>query len=208
MKIFSFALLIVGLIVLVQISLPMVGYKLWEMVVVKEALPLTSPQIGSTQVLGISINSDAPYFTSTLTRETKPSYGKFYLTVPSLKIDGQEVVVDSNDLTNGLAHLPGTALPGEKGNIFVSGHSTLPLIFNNNTKTVFSALPKIKKGEKIEVTIGGSKFVYVVESMRIVDPKDVSVILPPDPRGRYITLMTCVPPGLNTKRLVVLGKLI
>lgn len=210
MKIFSFGLLIIGLAVLIQISLPLVGFKIWEMVVVKTNLSLASPQVGSTQVLGISINADGnfPSFTSSLKRESKSSYDKFYLTVPSIKIKDQEVIIDSNDLTNGLAHLPGTALPGEKGNIFISGHSTLPLIFNSNTKTVFSTLPKIKKGEKILVTIGGSKFVYVVESMKIVDPKDVSVILPPESLGRYITLMTCVPPGLNTKRLVVLGKLL
>ncbi len=207
MKIFSFALLIVGLAVLVQISLPLAGYKIWEAVVVKEALPLASPQAG--HVLGISINSNDnfPRFISTLTRETKTPYDKFYLTVPSIRIENQEVFIDSNDLTRGLAHLPGTALPGEKGNVFISGHSALPLIFNSDTKTVFSALPKIKKGEKIEVVIGGSKFVYLIESIKIVDPKDVSVILPPNPQGRYITLMTCVPPGLNTKRLVVLGKL-
>lgn len=209
MKIFFFALLIIGLAVLIQVSIPMVGFRLWEIAVVQETLPLASPQIGGTQVLGISINSDNnfPYFISTLSRETKTPYDKFYLTIPSLKIEDQMVLVDSNDLTNGLVHLPGTALPGEKGNVFVSGHSTLPLIFNSNTKTVFSTLPKIKKGEKIEIIIGGSKFVYVIENMRIVDPKDVSVILPPNPQGRYITLMTCVPPGLNTKRLVVLGKL-
>ena len=208
MKFFSFALLIIGLIVLIQVSLPVLGFKIWEMAVSEESLSLASPQIGTAQVLGISINGGNSYFTSSLTRGTKAPYDKFNLTVPSIKIDDQEVLIDSNDLTNGLAHLPGTALPGEKGNVFISGHSTLPLIFNNSTKTVFSNLPKIKKGEKIEVTIGGSKFVYLVENIKIVDLKDVSVILPLDPLGRYITLMTCVPPGLNTKRLVVLGKLI
>jgi LPXTG-site transpeptidase (sortase) family protein len=40
-----------------------------------------------------------------------------------------------------------------------------------------------------------------------VDPKDVSVINPPDGSGRYLTLMTCVPPGFNAKRLIVLAKL-
>ena len=34
------------------------------------------------------------------------------------------------------------------------------------------------------------------------------VLNPPDNKGRYITLMTCYPPGLNFKRLIVLGKMI
>ena len=67
---------------------------------------------------------------------------------------------------------------------------------------------KIKEGDQIEVEAMGTKFTYQVTELKIISPSDVSVINPPDPLGRFISLMTCVPPGLNLKRLVVLGKMI
>src|SRR5256884_2553325 len=50
---------------------------------------------------------------------------EFSLTIPKLKINKAIVEVDSNDLSKNLAQLPGSALPGEKGNLFVSGHSII-----------------------------------------------------------------------------------
>ncbi len=115
--------------------------------------------------------------------------------------------VDSNDLSQGLILLPGAALPGEKGNVFISGHSALP-IFSKNQKALFANLPNVKIGDNITLTALGSKFTYRVTDIKVVAPEDISVINPPDEVGRYISLMTCVPPGFNTKRLVVIGKLI
>jgi sortase A len=73
---------------------------------------------------------------------------------------------------------------------------------------VFSQLPYSKKGDKIEVLVGKQKFEYEVLGIQVVEPHEVGVINPPEPNGRYLSLMTCVPPGLNTKRLVVLSKMI
>lgn len=210
MKKVSVVLLTLGILVLLQVSFPLISFKLWEIANAASDLPLISPISSPEQVLGISVENtenNFPAFISTKLRDSKPLYDRFYLTIPSLKIDQVEVLVDSNDLTSNLAHLPGSALPGEKGNVFISGHSTLPLIFTKETNTLFGNLPKLKKGDEIKIGIGKGQFSYKVMGMRIIDPKDLSVILPPDEMGRYITLMTCVPPGLNTKRLVVLGQL-
>ncbi len=124
-----------------------------------------------------------------------------------MNINDATVKVDSNDLSESLAHLPGSALPGEKGNVFISGHSALSRLFS--LKTVLLAnLSDLKKGDKIMINAAGAKFIYQVIELKVVDPTDLSVINPPDTKGRFITLMTCVPPGLNFKRLVVLGKMI
>ena len=58
------------------------------------------------------------------------------------------------------------------------------------------------------INAGGTNFKYKVIELKIVSPNDLSVIYPVDNLGRYISLMTCVPPGINTKRLVVTGKMI
>ncbi|MBI2019836.1 class E sortase [Candidatus Daviesbacteria bacterium] len=209
-KLLSLGFLSVGIITLMQVVLPIISFKLWEVGQSVNEVMLISPKpLKNSQVLGISIKNDGnfPTIYSEIKRENSPSYLEFSLSVPTLKLDQFKVLVDSNDLNEALAHLPGSALPGERGNVFISGHSALSWIFKNK-KAPFANLMDLKKGDEMYVQVGGSKFSYEVVGVKIVDPMDLSVIAPPDNLGRYITLMTCVPPGLNTKRLVVLGKII
>jgi len=200
--------LLIGLFFLVQVGLPIVNFKLWELG--NNSQSLVSPEVGSG-VLGVSIEISEDNFPSIISnfhRDYTP-YTQFSLSVPAINIEEARVFVDSNDLSKGLAHLPGSSLPGERGNVFISGHSALPIIFNGNKNygAIFANLENLKKGDLIKVSAGG-EYDYKVLEVKEIDPKDLSVVRAPDPSERYITLMTCVPPGLNTKRLVVLGKMI
>lgn len=207
-KLIALLFLGIGVFVLTQVSLPLLTYHLWEITQIPKQVALISPQTDTKEVLGISIETtnNFPAFISNTKRETQAPYEEFNISVPSINITDEPVFVDSNNLSKGLVHLPASALPGEKGNIFISGHSSLPQ-FSTSKKAIFANLQKMKKGDDIFVFAQGAKYNYKVVSIKVVDPKDLSVIAPPDTSGRYITLMTCVPPGLNTKRLVVLGKL-
>lgn len=207
-KLVSLTFLSVGLIVLMQIILPFISFRLWEIGQKYSQTILISPKPNYDQILGISIKNqdNFPAFLSSLTRQIPAPYKEFNLSVPSLKIEASTVRVDSNDLARGLIHLPGSALPGEKGNVFISGHSAIPLF--GKTKAIFAKLTDVKKGDKIIVSAEGVSFVYQAVQIKVVDPNDLSVISPPDQANRFITLMTCVPPGLNFKRLIVLGKMI
>lgn len=209
-KIIPSLFLFVGLFLLMQIIMPIVSFKIWEWGKNFEDSSLTTPQVASgSQILGVSIQNDEnfPIFISSRVRQIKPDYSQFNLTISKLNLDEVSVFLDTNDLAKGLIHLPGSALPGEKGNVFISGHSAGSIFFSPR-KVYFSKLQDLKKGDEIVVNAGGSKFVYKVVGMRAVDPKNLSVVNAPDEQGRYISLMTCVPPGLNFKRLVVLGKMI
>lgn len=209
-KLISLGFLSIGIFLLMQVVLPVISFQIWAIGQKYNDTILISPRSPKMgQVLGVSVQNkdNFPAFISTLTRETKPNYSQFQLSVPRLKIADTTVYVDSNDLAKGLVQLPGSALPGEKGNIFISGHSALSRLFSGNS-AVFSKLMDLKKGDQIFAEAGGGKFVYQVVELKVVDPNDLSVIPPPDTLGRYISLMTCVPPGLNFKRLVVLGKMI
>lgn len=200
----------IGVFLLMQVILPVISFQLWELSHQFENRLLINPTPPKdSKVLGISIQNynNFPSFFSTLSRSTLAKYPEFTLTVPRLKIEKSTVLVDSNDLSNNLAHLPGSALPGEKGNVFISGHSALsPLL--NLKKAPFGNLTDLKKGDEIIIEAVGVKFKYRVIETKVVDPKELSIITPPEPLGRYISLMTCVPPGLNYKRLVVLGKML
>lgn len=217
-KLLSGIFISIGMFFLIQVSLPLLNFELIQQKFLSaENNSLISPQKHKyAAVLGVSIQTDDqfPAIVSDLIRDSKPDYNHFFLSVPNLNMNEEEVMLDSNDLNQGLAHLPGSGLPGEKGNVFVSGHSALPVsmnlasFFGKGIKPIFSSLITMKKGDQIYVRAGGTKYTYQVISTKLVKPSDTSVIYPPDPSGRFITLMTCVPPGLNTSRWIVLGKLI
>ncbi len=209
-KIVSLGFLSIGVFLLLQVALPILSYEVWEVGQRFSNQVLISPNSpSSAQVLGVSIKNEDnfPQFYSNLTRDTKANYSEFTITIPKLAISDEKVLVDSNDLSKSLAHLPGSALPGEKGNVFISGHSALSQLLSLK-KVIFEKLLDLKIGDQITIDAMGAKFKYEVVGFKVVDPSDLSVVKPPDEIGRYISLMTCVPPGLNFKRLVVLGKMI
>lgn len=208
-KLISVGFLSIGIFVLMQVILPIISFQIWQLGQTVNHQILISPHSKTSQVLGVSVQdrNSFPAFISSLTRQTQANYKEFKISISKINMENSQVLVDSNDLSSNLAHLPGSALPGEKGNVFISGHSALSSLFSLK-KALFSNLTDLKKGDRIDIMAGGTKFVYQVIDFKVVDPSDLSVILAPDQLGRYISLMTCVPPGLNFKRLVVLGKMI
>ncbi len=200
----------IGVFILMQVALPFLEFKSWELFAFEDETVLANPLSGDGTglVSGVSIQDfeDFPAFVSNTVSPANLPYKEFKVTIPKLKIDNIVAKVWSNNFDETLAQLPGTALPGERGNVFITGHSSLPQPMGSK-HAWFVNLPNIKKGDNIYLNAAGQQFNYIVEGLKIVDPKDTSVLNPPDARGRYLTLMTCVPPGFNTKRLVVLAKL-
>jgi len=127
----------------------------------------------------------------------------YYLSIPKLKIKDAVVAVNSMDLKKSLIQYPKTALPGQLGNSVIFGHSVLPQFFNSKSYlTIFSTLYRLKVGDEIQVTLSNVDYKYKVEEMFEVQPTELSVL---DQRfdGKYLTLITCSPPGTTLRRLVV-----
>lgn len=209
-KIIPIGFLSIGIFLLMQVILPIASFQIWEFGQKYNNSLLVSPNFPKKgQVLGVSIqnNDNFPAIVSNLTRISKVSYSEFRLSVPRLKMEGASVFVDSNELSKGLVHLPGSSLPGEKGNVFISGHSAASQFFSFKNAP-FAKLQDLKIGDSIVVETDNTKYVYQVTELKVVSPSDLSVISAPDSVNRFISLMTCVPPGLNFKRLIVLGKMI
>jgi sortase A len=84
-------------------------------------------------------------------------------------------------LSLALGHIPGTALPGQTGNIGIAGHRD----------TLFRGLRNVRKADLIEFETLAGSYVYKVASIEIVKPQKVSVLDP----GPYpeLTLVTCYP---------------
>lgn len=134
---------------------------------------------------------------------------QFFLSIPKLKIDKALVKVDTVNFFESLALFPGTAIPGEIGNSFITGHSVLPE-FNDpkNYRTIFTRLSDLEVGDDVIVQVEDQTFHYSVLYSKIVDPQDVSVLAPISATGRNLTLMSCVPPGTSSKRLIVVSGMI
>lgn len=128
---------------------------------------------------------------------------RYTLSIPKLKVKDALVIYGSTDLKASLIHYPQTALPGALGSPVIFGHSVLPQFFNPKSYiTIFSTLYKLKPGDEIFVNYDHVNYKYLVSEMFEVQPTDLSVL---EQRfdSRYLTLITCSPPGTYLRRLVV-----
>jgi sortase A len=88
---------------------------------------------------------------------------------------------DARTLQLAVGHIPGTALPGESGNVGLAGHRD----------TFFRRLRNIRPDDEIRVVTREGTFVYRVQRTNVVNPQDVWVL---DPTGHpTLTLVTCYP---------------
>ncbi len=170
-----------------------------------------SEQIG---VLGVSTT----YNSATKTQKAikvDTSYKKdMYITIRSIGINRIKISsnVESADekvynqfLKSGVAHFKGTPIPGDGGNSFIYGHSAVEAFFRRHQdypETIFSRLDGIDIGQDVEIEKDGQLLRYVVRSKKIVDPTDFTV-LQTNRDKENVTLMTCWPLGIGTKRLIV-----
>jgi sortase A len=88
---------------------------------------------------------------------------------------------DEDTLERGAGHLPGSALPGDRGNTVVAAHRD----------TFFRPLKSIRKGDVVKIHTRPKDSIYIVESARVVEPDEVDVLKPTAQPA--LTLITCYP---------------
>ena len=117
------------------------------------------------------------------------------LSIPSLGVD--EPLLEGIRLTtldNGPGHWPGTAMPGEVGNVVVAGHRT-------SHGAVFRDIDQLVPGDVVTFTVAGEDIEYHVTGSEIVEPDAVWIV---DPTSTpTATLFACHPPGSTRQRIVV-----
>lgn len=119
--------------------------------------------------------------------------------IPKISVD--RVVVEGvgvEELKKGPGHYPETALPGQLGNMVISGHRT-------TYGAPFFRLDELATGDEILIQDGQGTFKYRVSEKKIVAPTDLSVILPSS--DARITLTTCNPKYSAKQRLIIVGTL-
>ncbi len=80
-----------------------------------------------------------------------------------------------------VGHVPGTALPGEAGNICLAAHRD----------GFFRGLGALRAGDAVRLTTRTGRYDYRVGAARVVGPNDTAVLSPT--RRPTLTLVTCYP---------------
>lgn len=109
-------------------------------------------------------------------------------------------------LKSGVVHYPGTALPGQIGNFFVTGHSSYYFWEHSKYKDIFALLPEVDIGDRVTIYYNQKKYVYDITDKKEVSPSNTEVLK--QTNDKRITLMTCVPVGTDLNRLILVGTLV
>ncbi len=121
------------------------------------------------------------------------------LVIPKINVDAPIIGgVKWNDLKKGVGHLPGSANPGERGNLYLAAHND---IFGE----IFRYLEELEPGDTYTIYANEQKYRYVVKEKRIIKPTEVEVMLPTT--EPVATLQTCYPYLIDSHRLVIIGEL-
>lgn len=154
------------------------------------------------------------YFAGTSLKDESAPLSADMLVISSLGIKAPIVYIDQADekhfqqgLKSGVVHYPGTASPGQVGNVFIFGHSSDYFWSSGGYKAVFALLPKIKIGEEIWVTDNqANTFVYKTIKSVMANPDDTSFLDQNTSGKKLLTIQTSYPLGTALRRWIVVAQ--
>lgn len=102
--------------------------------------------------------------------------------------------IDRHTLLIAVGHVPGTALPGQNGNVVLSGHRD----------AFFRKLGRVRVNDAVRIVTREGEFHYRVDDTQVMTPDHTEIL---DPTDRpTLTLITCYPFGFigpAPKRFIV-----
>lgn len=135
------------------------------------------------------------------------------LKIPALNVDApltwtKDPKDFDKDLLNGVVHYPGTALPGQIGTVYISGHSSNYVWAKGDYNNVFTRLDKLADNTSFQIVATQKNgkpiiFHYVVNGRQEYKPTDQAQFK--NAGQPVVALSTCWPVGSTAKRLVVFG---
>lgn len=130
---------------------------------------------------------------------------KLGLDVPLVPASGTSQSELNTALNQGVIIYPGSALPGQTGEVFLSGHSSIYPWVKTEYGQVFALLDKLEVGDVVSLVYDRYQYDYQITGKQVLSSKDTKITMTSRPT---LTLMTCWPIGTAAKRLVVHGELI
>lgn len=153
-----------------------------------------------------SIDAIDPTVTRTVSPEPR-------LLIPKLNVDvpiafGIKTTETMSAMSEGVAHYSiagANALPGQIGNLVITGHSAGDIYSSNPYKYIFSGLERLEVGDSIYVNYESVRYTYSVTRKEVIEPTNVSALIFETDKP-IITLVTCTPLGTSRYRLLVFGE--
>lgn len=132
-------------------------------------------------------------------REVRTGQTMGRLEIPRLRVSAViKAGSDARTLQLAVGHIPGTALPGDEGNVGLAGHRD----------TFFRRLHDIRPDDEIRLATAEGLYQYRVQRTDVVEPHDVWVL---DATAEpSLTLVTCYPfsyVGAAPQRFIVRAQL-
>lgn len=130
---------------------------------------------------------------------------KININAPLIQATGSTQKELNAALNQGVIIYPGSAMPGQNGEVFLSGHSSIYPWVKTQYGQVFALLDKLEKGDVVSLVFNNRQHDYRITGKQVLNANQVKIQSGYEPK---LTLMTCWPIGTSLKRLVVTGELI
>lgn len=140
--------------------------------------------VGSTLFAKPNTNLDEVTFNINGKEVYRPELGTIFATLKIDSVNLEKPIVHGDgdsELKKGIGHYAGSTLPGEGGNVVLSGHRD----------TAFRPLKDIKVGDEVIFETEYGVYKYKVSKTRITNPDDSTVTMPTD--YEKLTMYTCYP---------------
>lgn len=131
--------------------------------------------------------------------------GEIWVDAPLVPASGTSQNELNSALNQGVVIYPGSALPGQNGEVFLTGHSSVYPWNKTSYGQVFTLLDKLEAGDTVSLIYNNRQYDYLITGKEILLPNQVKISETSEPR---LTLFTCWPIGTSLKRLLVRGELI
>ncbi len=160
----------------------------------------------NSETVASSIEAIDPTITQAVSPDPRLIIPKLNIDVPvAFNISTSEVDAAMN---HGVAQfkIPGAnALPGEIGNVVISGHSAGDIYSSNPYKFIFSGLERLENGDLMYINYNSVRYTYQMTKSEVVEPTNVEALIYPTDKP-ILTLITCTPLGTSRYRLLITGE--
>jgi len=173
-----------------------------------DSLVPAAPAVDASTLPALPIPATVP-----LDNELEPQAYHGRLQIPAIELDAPFIEgIRLSTLDYGPGHWPGTAMPGELGNVVVAGHRT-----SHNAD--FRHLDRLQPGDQVIFDLDdsqglendhatvplpdpfGGRYVYEVAFVEVVGPEALWIVS--QDYRHSATLFACHPPGSVSQRIVV-----
>ncbi len=142
--------------------------------------------------------------------EVTIAINKINVEVPVVLSKSKDEKKIQEDLNQGVIHYPKTAMPGQRGNMYIAGHSSNYVWSKGAYNYAFKRLNDLVEGDEIMITVkfhNGKKikYRYKVFIKEEVAPDDNRIFA--KTQASELTLTTCWPLGTNLRRLMIKAQL-